>query len=97
MLRGLIKPDGTIYSGSGFTSRKISTGLYEITFSTRFADHPAVIATQDFPNTVNSSGGDTRDNAVVVDISQRKCRIKCGGGSGSASDRYFSFLAIGLR
>ncbi|AFY54239.1 hypothetical protein Riv7116_1691 [Rivularia sp. PCC 7116] len=96
IIRGLIRPSGSPYSGEGFKSEKKGKGIYQITFDQEFSDYPAVIATQDYPASSTSTTGNTLDNAVVSYINPRYCIIKCGNSKGDASDRYFSFLCIGL-
>ena len=96
IIRGLIRPSGSPYSGEGFKSVKKQTGIYQITFDQKFSDYPAVIATQQFPASSSGGTGNPLDNAVVAYINPKYCIIKCGNSKGSASDRYFSFLCIGL-
>ena len=96
IIRGLIRPSGSPYSGEGFKSEKKQKGIYQITFDQKFSDYPAVIATQDYPASSSGNTGNTLDNAVVSYINREYCIIKCGNSKGDASDRYFSFLCIGL-
>ncbi len=99
MIRGTVESNGTALAGTGFkgfTVTRNSTGLYTITFDPAFLFVPTVVATQEYPSDFGS-GGDTRDNAVVVGVDKTKCKIKCGDNSGAASDRRFHFIAIGPR
>jgi hypothetical protein len=95
MIRGVINANGTIAQGTGFTVSKVGTGLYDISFSNGFPGLPSVVATQWYFG--NGTGGDTRDNAVVVSVSNSSTRIKTGGGDGAASDRVFGFIVMGQR
>lgn len=93
---GLVGGGGEVLSGSGdFRVQRSDMGLYTIDFTRAFNTMPAVIATQSYPSDVESPGGDTRDNAVVVGITTERFRIKTGDPAGAPSDRSFSFVAIG--
>ena len=85
----------TIYSGTGFKVDRVATGVYTILFDVPFAKWPSVVATQMFPGTMNSNGGDTRDNAVVIAISTDRFRVTTGASDGKQADRDFSFIAMG--
>ncbi len=89
---GIVNKDGTIQSGSGFTTIKENTGLYQIIFNKAFASAPAVVTTQDW-NNAYPGGGDTRDGAVPVYITAATTEIKTGDSSGNTQDRCFSFIA----
>ena len=99
MIRGTVESNGTALPGTGFkgfTVTRNSTGVYTITFDPAFSFVPTVVATQEYPSDFGS-GGDTRDNAVVVGVDKTKCKIKCGDNEGKSSDRRFHFIAIGSR
>jgi hypothetical protein len=103
MLRGIVETNGAVLAGDGFTVRRASTGLFDITFSQNFRSIPGASATQIFgdvptgTSTANHTGGDTRDNAVITHLSANMMRVKTGGSDGNASDRRFSFIVIGPR
>jgi hypothetical protein len=99
IIRGTVFRDAStfIQIGVGFQVTRASTGLYTITFNTPFPSPPSCSVTQVFPNDINSGGGSTIDNAVIVGIQQDRMRIKTGDGLGNASDRRFSFIVIGPR
>jgi hypothetical protein len=96
-ISGSVNEDASIHFGQGFTVDHRGTGLYLITYNQRFANPPAVVLTQNYPGweEFGSSGGDTRDNAVLVASDQLKFEVKTGDSSGNASDRNFAFIAIG--
>ena len=81
----------------GWTSRPAGggDGLYLITFEPSFTEPPTVVVTQLYPNDLSSSGGDTRDNAVVVGIDNNELKIKTGNSSGNGTNREFAFIALG--
>jgi hypothetical protein len=93
---GLIGGGGEILSGSAdFTVQRVEVGLYTVFFNRSFSAQPAVIVSQVYPSDIDSAGGSTLDNAVVVGITPERFRVKTGDPSGAASDRSFAFLAIG--
>ena len=96
IVSGVVDPKGIVLSGSGFRCQRIDTGLYILFFDQTFNALPAVLATQSYPFNMNDDGGNTRDNAVVVGIAEDRTKIKTGNENGTASDRYFSFAAIGV-
>src|SRR3981189_1133532 len=65
IVSGIVNEDGSIQSGSGFTTVHENTGLYQIIFNQKFPSSPAVTTSQDW-NNVYPGGGDTRDGAVPV-------------------------------
>lgn len=104
MIRGTVKADGSKLEGSGFTVTRDRTGVYDVTFSTAFTDRPTVVVSQQFPDDnhtsggkISDTGGNTRDNALVVGVTNSMVRIKTGDGDGDASNRRFHFIAIGPR
>ncbi|AFY37047.1 hypothetical protein Lepto7376_0636 [[Leptolyngbya] sp. PCC 7376] len=90
VIAGFVNSTGTIVGGSGFTARRRSKGLYDITFTRPFSTRPAIVAAQH-----NGDGSNTRDNAIVTVINAGNCRIKTGDGNGNASDRHFCFFCMG--
>ena len=93
---GNVKADGTVLSGSGYRVEKIDTGLYTVIFNTSFNAMPGVSVTEIWPQDINSHGGNTKDNAVLVAVEPDRFRVKVGEKDGDASDRDFSFVAIGI-
>lgn len=94
---GHISKNGNIISKGGpqaFNVRKTSTGIYDINFESRFQNIPSVVATQVFKD-LGSSGGNTLDNVVIVDINDHFVSFKTGDSAGNPSDREFTFIAIG--
>jgi len=94
---GCVNKDASIHSGTGFTVDHRSKGLYIITYNERFTNPPAVVLTQNYPGweEFGSTGGDTRDNAVLVASDQLKFQVKTGLSTGDADDRNFAFIAVG--
>lgn len=103
-IRGTVKANGDAYAGSGYTVEKVRTGLYDVFFTTGFSGRPTVVVSQQYPDNNTTSGGrftdtggNTRDNAVVVGVRNGMVRIRTGDGDGDSSDRRFHFIAIGPR
>ena len=103
-IRGTVKADGSKLEGAGFSVSRPHTGTYDVTFSSAFSDRPTVVVSQQHPDDNNTSsgkisdrGGNTRDNATVVGVTNSMVRIKTGNGDGDASNRRFHFIAIGPR
>ncbi|MBO6790597.1 MAG: hypothetical protein JJ894_08680 [Dinoroseobacter sp.] len=88
----------TLISGSGVeTVTRTHNGVCEVEFSTPFTSIPAVVATQRFNlGSEPTNPGDTRDNAVVVEITEKSCIIQTGDSLGARADRDFSFVATGI-
>ncbi len=102
---GTVCRDGKIHSGSGFMVTHDKEGIYSIMFKNDpFANPPAVVVTQLFcgnskPDSWDEftfSGGDPRDNAVLIALDESRFKVKTGcGGDGDTASRNFSFVAIG--
>ncbi len=86
IVRGIVRPDGTIYNGTGFTVTHNGTGNYTLNFSPAFTDVPALILTAysgAAPNTANCNAGLSTSYTVST-------------WSGSAAaDIWWNFIAIG--
>jgi hypothetical protein len=94
---GFIAKDGSKLSSHGdYTIVPSGNGIYNVVFHPPFAVLPVVVATQVFPNEVSSSGGSTRDNAVVVGVTERQFRVKVGDGEGRGTNRDWTFIAVGI-
>jgi len=85
IIRGQVSSSGTVVSGEGFTATRNSTGNYTLTWTTAFADTPAVVASTD----TSASAG-----AIRTGPSASNCSVLTGNVS---SDSQFSFIAIGRR
>ena len=101
MIHGNVNSDGTKKTGYDFEVQKVNTGIYSITFRVPFPTVPTLLVTQNFPaqnypgwDGFNENGGNTKDNAVVIAVSEERAKIKTGDHNGNADDRNFSFLAI---
>ncbi len=95
LTRGTVSSGGGITAGSGFTVSRTKTGYYRITFTPQFSSAPSVAVTQIFGSFGN--GGNTLDNAVLTQITATQCEVQVGNSAGVASNRAFSFVAIGPR
>jgi hypothetical protein len=92
ILRGIVRGDGTAYSGTGWTVTRTPggnpVGDYTITFDTLFSDFPAVTVTP--LNYVNSTCLIYAEGNGSINIEQFY--------NGALTDgSYFSFIAIGAR
>ncbi len=95
LLRGTVKADGTIESGSGFTISK-EGNKWKVSFSPAFSVLPTVVTVQQYPDeNTSKDGGDTRDNAIVVAVNKQWAYIKTGKSDGDHRWRRFHFLAAG--
>lgn len=97
MIYGNVNGDGSVKTGYDFKVVRLAKGTYEIDFSITFPSMPTVLVTQNYPGWDDNFGGkvgNTKDNAVVVTVSENKVKIRTGKSDGSADDRNFSFLAI---
>lgn len=98
IIYGNINADGTRYSGTTeFDSRKTAKGTYHITFRPKFLGVPTVVLTQNYPGWTEfaDSGGNTKDNAVLIAVDESGCKYETGGSGGDRSDRNCGFIAIG--
>src|SRR5262245_55852558 len=93
---GNVKADGTVLSGPSYRVEKIDTGLYTVIFDESFNAMPGVSVTEIWPQDINSHGGSTVNNAVLVAVEPDRFRVKIGNQKGDAFDCDFSFSAIGV-
>ncbi|MGB0506908.1 MAG: hypothetical protein ACPGGK_12000 [Pikeienuella sp.] len=89
---GVIKGDGTIVSGSGYSVTNASTGVYEVAFDTAFQNIPAVVATQ----CGYGNGENALDNVIIPKIAAANFTAITGDSCGNHVDREFSFIATGI-
>ena len=96
MIYGNVNSDGSRETGYDFVVQRLQKGIYQITFSVPFPTVPTLLVTQNYHawDDFDYNGGDARDNAVVIAVSESQAKIKTGDGNGVAADRNFSFLAI---
>jgi hypothetical protein len=88
MLRGSILTTGAPFFGSGWTSSRIGTGRYSITYNTPFADAPTVVASA------------ATGSLIFVTISNDNgagCQLVARDASGVARDISLRFIAVGAR
>lgn len=97
---GYINRNGSILSSGiegvpgHFHVTKVTTGTYDIHFESHFANVPVVVATQVWKDS-GPLGGNALDNVVLIDVTPSMFRIKTGNMDGNASDRDFTFIALG--
>lgn len=95
---GNVSSNGTIHSGSGdFDVVAEGSGEYTVVFMPAFKSVPTVVTVQNYPgwNDLQSSGGNTTDNTVLIAVNKNKCKIKTGSSNGKPDNRNFAFIAIG--
>lgn len=90
IVHGTVASDGTVGTGSGFTSSTSATGTYNVAFDPPFNDTPTVVA----------NVGQSSDSFIVVTgrtTTDADFLIKTVGATPAAIDRQFEFIAIGAR
>lgn len=104
-----IDNDGFVNSESrgvntGFGSVNIrATGIFRVTFQNPFIGRPVCTCTQYFPSSGSNwfpnlgDGGNTRDNAIIVGVTENWVDVKTGDGNGNASNRSFTLQCMGQR
>ncbi|WGS47908.1 hypothetical protein LFL97_38940 (plasmid) [Burkholderia sp. JSH-S8] len=91
-LWGSVQGNGTIVDGSGgFTVRRESTGTYQLSFNSAFANNPAIVGSQ----WGYGGGQNTLDNVIFPALSGSGATVQTGDSNGKYTDRNFSFIAIG--
>jgi hypothetical protein len=96
MVRGTVRSDGMVVDGNGFTVAHVGgSGVYTISFVPVFLRAPSGSVTQVYFN--GGAGGDTRDNAVIIEIALQYAKLKTGDSTGNAADRDFTFFFAGPR
>jgi len=91
IIRGCVDASGSIISGEGFTVSRPATGTFNITFSSAFADLPAVIATP-------ATSGDTATRVGSSPApSTSTVTIYVGSSNATPNNFPFNFIAIGQR
>jgi hypothetical protein len=89
---GEINADGSILSGQGFESTRISTGQYSIVFTPTFPVTPAIVGSQ---TRYGNAGQNPVDNIVFPFVSNAQATALTGDNTGRLQDRNFSFIAVG--
>ncbi|RYG25134.1 hypothetical protein EON82_08250 [bacterium] len=112
IVRGSWQPSmGFVASGPGWILGHPGPGLFLIIFLRPFPSPPSASVTQifatgggggafsflDFVFNLFGTGGDTRDNVVILGITESFVMIKTGDSGGNPADRGFSFLVAGAR
>jgi hypothetical protein len=95
------------FSGDNITILNGSTGLYFVQFAQAFLQPPAVILTQIYHGSSELDAaedpkwstapqwGNTRDNGVLVGISNKEFKLITGDEFGNLQNRMFGFMAVG--
>lgn len=94
---GYIDKHGNVISSGGpehIHVKKITTGIYEISFKPHFRNVPAIVATQVYKDN-SPLGGSTLDNVVITELDKHSVKFKTGDSTGNAQDRDFTFVALG--
>ncbi|MFC4158644.1 H-type lectin domain-containing protein [Chitinimonas lacunae] len=96
MVAGRVASNGTLQSGSGFSSSLTSTGQYNITFSSSFAGTPVVVVSS---TSDDASGVDNQVSTSSISTSgfRVSARDVGGGGVPTPQNTSFTFIAIGPR
>ncbi|HWX22605.1 MAG TPA: hypothetical protein VN578_22105 [Candidatus Binatia bacterium] len=87
IVRGAVDGSGNILAGTGFTVSRTGTGAYTVTFTTAFSSEPTVVAT------VQHGGGAQIITTGTVTTSS--FFVSTWNITGSASDQFFHFIAVG--
>jgi hypothetical protein len=87
IVRGGINPDGSRFTGAGYSVTHTNLGTYIITFTTPFTDYPAVTVTASSSGAVASTGSLITNSAAVNIVD----------ALGIPADSGFYFIAIGGR
>ncbi|MFZ4574040.1 MAG: hypothetical protein ACOYN0_06560 [Phycisphaerales bacterium] len=88
ILRGSITTAGNPFFGAGWTSTRISTGWYSVTYNTGFGDAPTVVAMS--ASSLNVFVTLTNDNGAGFDLQVRNA-------SGTLVDAPLRFISVGVR
>ncbi|MBP2328888.1 hypothetical protein JOF56_009273 [Kibdelosporangium banguiense] len=100
-IAGTVGADGTPEMGEGFDSvfEKDKPGIVTVTFRPEwtFAEPPAVVATQVYPDKQESAiTPNTLSNVAVRWVTTRGFQIATGAPNGLPLARKFSFIAAGI-
>lgn len=86
-VRGTVQAAGSVFAGAGWTVSHPSTGRYDVTISTAFADTPTFVAT----------AGSTGRTCVVGNVTNSGCTFFAYDASGALINTSVNFIAIGPR
>jgi hypothetical protein len=91
MIKGEIRANGTVVSGSGFTVNKNGSNDYTISFNEVFAERPIIVS-----NIVSATP--SYYTTEVKSISTSACRIKViDPVNGSVMTGGFTFIVMGTK
>lgn len=97
VVAGSVSSDGSPAGDArgDFYVRALGSGTYIVEFETAMENVPAVVVTQNYPawNAFDYTGGDPRDNAILLAIDAKGFMVVTGDNKGSHKDRDFSFIA----
>lgn len=88
---GTVNANGTVKYEGEFSANRTSEGHYLISFRPAFQAMGGGAVTQIYGN-----DGDTRDNAVIIRLTNTEVFIKTGDSAGNAKDRDFTFVFAGV-
>jgi hypothetical protein len=92
IIRGEVAGNGIVVAGSGFTASQPFVGIYDITFTTSFAERPTVTAT------ANNQGGATYATMIIASVTANGVRLQALDiNSPNYVQTRFDFIAIGPR
>ena len=89
LIAGVVKSDGTVISGSGFTVVRNAAGTYTITFTTAFTNVPGFVSTPDDGNLAASK-------ANYQNLGTGSVQVITRNASNTISDANFSFVAAAV-
>ncbi len=90
-VRGIVDADGNPNQGTGYSSIKIKTGHYQITFVTKFLEVPTVATTVIWED----DGTHTIPSSAIYKLTENGFEVYCGYTL--FRDHTFSFIALGPR
>lgn len=97
MVRGVVRKDGAIFRGEGFSVNKIGVGHYQVIFEPAFGGYPSAVASIDNPEPpsgmIRVIHWNLNNRIDIITMS----KMDAGGVSGIPEDRGFSFIAVGPR
>jgi hypothetical protein len=98
VVAGVIRRDGAITSGSGFSVLHQGGGNYLISFTPAFTQVPAVSVEHVWSLDPNNQGGSIYDTASIAGVNAQQLRVRTGflqGFTQQVEDRDFTFIAVG--
>lgn len=91
ILRGSVRANGTVITGTGFTASRVLQGVYRITYSSAFAVAPTVVVSPRIP----TSGGPRLVN--TVNVSTSGFNVYAYLTNNTITDTEFDFVVLGAQ